>query len=157
MLRLRNPGHRLMNAPIVHRQFVIEASQQRVWDLLGRTVYRCLPLEKMNAVSETTAYAVLRLRLAFISLPLNVKVELVDISPPSSLGSKIWVKKRVIKLVALKVTFTLRPVDEGKTEVVCTAMEDGRRTMLGWLVRGQQRSFTEGMFDSIRARLEQFC
>ncbi len=157
MLRPRIPGDRLMKAPIVQRQFVIEASQQRVWDLLGRTVYGCLPLEKMNIVNETTAYAVLRWRLGFISLPLDLKLELVDISPPGLLGSKIWVKKQVIQLVALKVTFTLRPVNKGRTEVVCTAMEEGGGTILRWLLGGQQRSFTEGMFDSIRARLERFC
>ena len=157
MLRLRKIGHRLMKAPIVQRQFVIEASQQRVWDLLGRTIYRCLPLEKMNIVNETTAYAVLRWRLGFISLPLNLKLELVDISPPSLLGSKIWVKKRAIQLASLKVEFTLRPIDKDKTEVICTGMEEDRGTIAGWLVRGQQRSFAEDMFDSIKARLEQFC
>lgn len=146
-----------MKAPVVQRQFVIEAPQQRVWNLLGRTIYRCLPLEKINIVNETTAYAVLRWRFGFVSLPLDLKLELVDISPPSSLGSKIWVKKLAIQLVALKVTFTLRPVNKGKTEVVCTAMEEGRGTLLGRLMEGQQQSFTEGMFDSLKARLEQFC
>ena len=63
--------------------------------------------------------------MGFISLPLDLKLELVDISPPSLLGCKIWVKKRVIQLVALKVIFTLKPVNAGKTEVVCTEAEEG--------------------------------
>ncbi len=139
---------------ILQKEFTIAAPPEKVWDMLGKVIYRCLPLEKMDIVDETTFRAVLRWRWAFIKLPLNLKVKLVDISPPSSLGSLIRVKKGMIDMV-IKVSFTLTPVNEGKTEVVCTALDEGERNVPGWLMRGQQRSFAEEMFDSIRERLAQ--
>jgi len=139
----------------IQKQFTIEAPQNRVWELLGRGIYRCLPLEKMDIINETTFRAVLKWKLSLINIPLNVRVVLEDIFPPSLLGALIQVKKGIIDQT-MKVAFSLNEVDEGKTEVICTATGKGG-AILGGLLRRQQRSFTEGMFDSIKARLERFC
>jgi carbon monoxide dehydrogenase subunit G len=141
---------------VAQKQFVVDASQHRVWDLLGTIVYQLLPLEKVDIVNLTTFRAVLRWRMGFITFPFRVKGELVDISRPSSFGCIIRVKRGVIQL-GMKVTFTLRPVNEGKTEVVCRAIEEGTRTIMGRIMRGRQQSFAENTFDSIEARLAQLC
>ena len=67
---------------IAQKEFTIAAPQARVWELLGRIIYRSLPLEQMEVVSETTFFAVLRWRIAFIRLPLRVKVALVHLPAP---------------------------------------------------------------------------
>lgn len=144
-----------MSNEIARKQFIIEAPQGTVWDLLGRAMYRSLPLEKMDIVSETTFRAVLRWKLAFISLPLNVSVVLDNISPPGLLEAIIQVKKGIINQ-KLRVTFTLSAVDTDRTGVVCQALRNGGGT-LSWLMAGQQRSFTEDMFDAINIALKRLC
>ena len=54
---------------IAERQFVIDAPQKRVWDLLARAVYQSLPLEKIDIVNERTFFAELRWNLAFSIVP----------------------------------------------------------------------------------------
>jgi acyl-coenzyme A thioesterase PaaI-like protein len=73
-----------------------------------------------------------------------------------NVGCIILLKRGIIQL-GMKVSFRLRPVNEGKTEVVCRAMEEGTRTIIGQIMRGQQQSFAENTFDSIEARLAQLC
>lgn len=141
---------------LVQKQFAIKASQERVWNLLARTVFGVLPLEKMNLVNATTTYAVLRWRLAFVSVPLNIKIELQDVSSPSLFGSKIAVNKSILHLT-IRVRLVLRVVNDSETEVTCIALEEGKGTILGRLLRAQQRNFAMNIFDRIRQRLEQIC
>lgn len=140
---------------IGNKQFTIEAPQSRVWELLGRAIYRCLPLEQMEVSSHTTFRAVLRWRLAFIAIPLRVKVVLAEISPPNLLAALIEVRKSVINQT-MKVTFNLRPLDESKTEVSCRALRDSGG-LIAWLMRGQQQRFTGQIFDSISATIRRLC
>ena len=156
MLPPRNPGEHPVKTPIAKKQFAIEASQQRVWNLLGRVIYQCLPLEKMDIVDETTFYADLRWRLAFINIPLRLRGKFVDISPPSFLGCLLSVKKGIIQR-ELEVTFRLNPISQDKTEVTCMAEGEETRPPLKWIVKREQQRFAENVFDSIRARLEQLC
>ena len=145
-----------LETALAQKNFDIDAPQQRVWKVLGSAVFQCLPLEEMNILNQTTFHAVLRWRLGFISIPLNLRVKLVDIVAPHSLGSVIQAKKGIIQL-GLKVTFTLRPVNEGKTEVICSATEEGTGNIMGRIMRRWQRNFAGQVFDSIRARLEKIC
>ena len=80
--------------------------------------------------------------------------KLVDMSRPGSFGCIMWLKRGVIQM-GVKAKFTLRPVNEGETEVFCAAMEEGKRTIIGRLMKGQQRSFAENMFDLIKTRFKQ--
>ncbi len=154
---MRNRGDRFMRTPFIQKQFVIKSSQERVWELLGRTVYRCVPLEKMNIINETTADAIFRWKLCFLRLPLDIRVQLVDISPPSFLGSKIRVRKGIFQMAALEAIFALKPIDNSNTEVTCTGIEQKGINVIGQLLRGPQRRFTEDIFNSIRSQLELLC
>lgn len=141
---------------IAQKHFVVEASPPRVWDLLGTVVYQSLPLEKVDIVTTDSFRAVLKWPMGFITVPFDVKGKLVGMSRPGSFGSVMSVKWGLVQL-GVNVNFALKPVPEGKTEVVCTATEEGGRTIMGWILSGQQRSFAGSMFDSIRARLQQLC
>ncbi len=140
---------------IAQKEFTIAAPQARVWELLGRIIYRSLPLEQMEVVSETTFFAVLRWRIAFIRLPLRVKVALVDITSDRSLGAVISVKRGIIDSV-IDVTFSLSAVNENETGVRCLARaRDGG--LRGWLTLGLRRRFTAELFDQIYRLLRRLC
>ncbi len=145
------------NTLIVQRQFVIDAPQQRVWDLLARVIYQCLPLEKMDIVNERTFNAEVRWNLAFIGLTFHLKGEFIDISPPNFLSCALSMKRGLIQL-GLKVAFTLRPVNHHKTEVVCRVEEGkGIRKLVRWVMRKPEQRFAGNVFNSMRVRLEQLC
>lgn len=82
---------------VTQKHFIIDASQQRVWRLLGSAIFQSLPLEQMNAINQTTFYAVFRWRLGFISIPLDFKGRIVDVIEPDSLGAIIRVKKGIMQ------------------------------------------------------------
>ena len=141
---------------IAQKQFVVEASHRRVWDLLATVVYQLLPLEKVDIVNADSFHAVMKMGIGFIKFPLDVQGKIVDTARPSSYGCAMLVKRGPIK-VGVKVVITLRAVDESKTEVFCIAMEEGKRTIMGWVLREPQRKFALNMFDSIAARLQRLC
>ena len=140
---------------IAQRKFIINAPRERVWELLGRIIYRSLPLERMEVVTETSFRAVLNWRLAGLNLPLKVKVSMDDISPPEQLGASIKVKKGIIDQTVL-VSFALTTFAQDQTELVCNAATEGG-AITTWLLGGQQRRFAGGMFDTIRVQLERLC
>lgn len=143
-----------MGTSVAEKQFLIGASQQRTWELLGKMVYQCLPLEQMNLISLDTFQAVMRWRLGPVNIPLGIQGRLVDVVTPTSLGCLVLVSMGIIHL-GVKVTFTLRPASGDRTEVVCRAMEEGAKTF--WFLKGQERAFAENMFESIKTRLERLC
>lgn len=141
---------------IAQRQFVVWAGQPRVWDLLAMVTYQQLPLEQVDIVSLNRFHAVLRWGIGFIRVPFYVEGKLVDTSRPNSYGCVILVKKGPIQ-VAVKVIMLLRAVGESQTEVFCTATEEGKRTLMGLVLRRLERSFALRTFDSIGARLQRLC
>lgn len=142
---------------IARRQFVIDAPQQRVWALLPKAIYQCLPLRKIDIVNEKCFLAELKWNLAFVGLKFHLKGEFVDISPPTLLGCVISLKSGIIQLGA-RVTFVLRPVNQDKSEVVCVALEQGKRGMLTrWAARMPEQTLARSVFHAVRARLEEIC
>ena len=142
-------------SPLAHRQYVIAASRQRVWDLLASTIIQCMPVEQMQIVNDTTFLGVLRLKLGAIEVPLRLKVRAADISPIESLATVVTVEKGVFQS-SLKVTFALTEAGEKSTSVACAASEE-KGSLLMRLLRRQQRSFAGQMFDSIKQELERSC
>jgi len=141
---------------IARKQFVVGATQPRVWDLLAMATYQQLPLEQVDITSLDSFHAVLRWGIGFIRLPFYVEGKLVDTSRPNSYGCVILVKRGPIQ-VGVKVVMLLRAVDESQTEVFCTATEEGKGTLMGLVLRRLQRNFALKMFDSIGARLQRLC
>ncbi len=134
------------------KRFVIAASRGRVWDFLGSAIYHCLPLERVNIVSETTLYCMLRWEWLFIKMLFPLQVKIVDLSPNDLLTALIRVRKWGLNL-GLKVSFQLNQNGDDRTEVVCTASEEGTGRM-GWFLTGLPQRFAEGIFDSVRVQLE---
>ncbi len=112
--------------------------------------------KKVNIVTEKLFYASLKFRLGFVSLPLKLKVELVDVSPPSLFGTRISIRMGIIQFI-MAVTFTLQSANGGKTEVICTAKDEGEQIISKCLLGGQRRKFAINVFDSVMTRIQQLC
>ena len=141
---------------IAERQFVVEATQSRVWDLLATVTYQQLPLEQVDILSLDSFRAVLRWGVRSVRFPFYVEGKLTDISRPISYGCVILVKKGPVQL-GVRVSMVLKAIEGGQTKVYCTATEEGKRTVTGLLMRRLQRNFAQKMFDSIGARLQRLC
>jgi len=142
--------------PLLARSdYIIQAPQHRVWDLLASSVIQGMPVEQMDIVSDTTIVAVLRVKVGFIEVPVDLKVEVADITPMQSLSTLVNASKRGIKST-LRVSFALAAVTEDETSVACTAVEEASSPVMR-LMRWQQRRFAGEIFASIKDRLERFC
>jgi hypothetical protein len=141
---------------IAQKSFTIKSDQQKVYKVLGNAIFQCLPLEEMNILDVKNFQAVMRYRLGFINLPLKLKGKLVDVSSPVLLSFVIRVEKGFLQMV-LKTTFMLKQIDEANTGVACIAVEDGKRTIIGRITRGQQHDFAMKLFDAMQAQLQKAC
>lgn len=142
---------------IYEAQFSLQASHERVWDVLGIAVMRCLPLEQMRVQDESSFTAMLMVPMAFFRLAFNVN-GLLELDPPNSLiclieGESKW------KLVQpkLRVGFHLKADGEKRTSIRFYALREGkgRRNIIEWLLVGKEKSFAKDIVNSVRKSLEQ--
>jgi len=143
---------------IAERKFSINSSQQRIWDLLLKAVLSSMPFERMQVQSEKNVRALLKAKAWFISLPMDVEIEIVGISPPESLVSVLKAKgmKGIIWLKQSS-NFTLRPINESQTEVACTVEDGGMATILRMFMSGQVKAFTNDALNKVEERLKQWA
>ena len=149
-----------MNEVLSKRKFVLEASRERIWGLLGRVIIDSLELERFHARDDRNFNALTRVKVAFITVAMQVKGTMVNISPPEALSVLLAVKGmgRIIQL-NLKVTFTLSALDKDKTEtdIVCQ-MGDGRIWFpLGIFLMPRVKTFAREILMSIEKRLRQLA
>jgi len=145
--------------PLAERKFTIDASQERVWNLLGKVIFRSLPgLERIQIKDQDRFSALLRVKLGLITLSMDVSAELVDISPPQSLAVLLRMKG-VWGMVALtqRVMFALRSVNHGKTEVISKATGEKVSPFLGIILIRKAKSFALDTFRKIEERLKQLA
>jgi carbon monoxide dehydrogenase subunit G len=140
----------------IERKFVIKASSTKVWDLMAAVIFQTLPLESVEIVGLSSFKAVLRWKLAFISIPMNVSGKMVDVFRPSAYGCAIHVKKGPVGL-GIRVGISLNDIDDNDTKITCTVAEDGKQSFVGCLLRGFQKSFAAKILDSIENRLQTLC
>jgi carbon monoxide dehydrogenase subunit G len=142
---------------IGERKFVIDAPRERIWDLLLRTTLRLMPFEQMNIHSQTTFSGLLRMKMAFISVPMKVEMELMDIVPPEKMNTLLRAKGMGgIAWINQKSTFNLTPVDENKTEVDARIVAEGMSPAVR-LMLPRVRSFARDAFKNLEERLRQWA
>ena len=95
--------------------------------------------------------------MGFISLPMNVEMDIIDVSPLESLATVLKTKgMRGMVWLNQKATFRLTMMGEGKTEVACKTVEEGMSTLLRVFLLWKVKSFAEGAFKSLEERLRQW-
>ena len=121
-----------MERMFAERRFVIAAPRERIWDLIGRVTIDSLNLEGFNYEDERNFTALIRAKVGFISLPMHLKGEIADITPPQTLVTvlKVTGLRGMIRL-SQKVTYTLNSVDTGKPEVSCKSAGEMMRGPIG--------------------------
>lgn len=140
---------------IAEREFVIDASRERVWELIGGAILASLPgLSGMEVLDECNWQAVLRVRMGPLALNMDLKAEMVDISPPSTVGVRLAARsKGGILRLNQKVSVTFTEVGEAKTEVACKAIAENVGLFFRLFMLGRAKSFARLVFDNIQERL----
>jgi len=142
---------------IVERKFVLKASRNRIWNLIGKTVLGKLPgLERIEIIDENNIRGLLRVRIAFIPLTMLLHVEVVDIPPPQSLVIMLRAQSKwSIVQLNQKITFTLSAIDEDKTEVACKSTAEKIGALLRLIALRKLTKLAEDSLNSIEERLRQ--
>ena len=143
---------------IAERKFVIDATRQRIWDLLLRTTLRLMPFEKCYIQSDTEFSAVLRMRMAFIAVPMQVNIKIVEMTPPETMVTVLKAKGMGgLAWINQKSTFNLTQVDENKTEVTCRIEAEDMARLLRWFFLPRVKSFARDAYQNLEERLKQWA
>lgn len=142
---------------VAERKFVIDAPQEGIWELLGDAIFSSIRLERMQIIDENNFAGVVRVRIGFISLPMHLRIKLVDISSPRSLTAKVIARtKPGIFTITEETRITLTLISEGKTEVGTKAAVEEMGTLPRLLLLWKIRSFAEDILDGIKRCLEKW-
>lgn len=140
---------------VAEEKFVINASQERVWELVGDAIIGSLQLERMQIMDENNFAGIVKVRMGFIRLPLHLKIQLADVASPSSLIAKVIAKTKPAMLTITEETkIVLTPINDNQTEVVAKASVGEMGPLLRPLLFWKVRSFAQDVLGSIRKYFE---
>lgn len=143
---------------IAEKEFIISSSQQRIWELLLKAVLRFMPFERMRPLTEKSVRALLKVKMGFISMPMDVEVEVTQTSPPESMitmlrskamGGIVWINQ--------KATFNLESVGEDKTRVSCKIEDDGMGIIVRLFLLWRVKAISREAFTALEERLSQWA
>jgi len=148
-----------MSIDIAEKNFAVEASQERVWRLIGKVIFSSLPgLENVEILDENSFRAILRMKVLGVQWSMKLRGEMVDISPPESFSVKLFIESPGgLFTMEQKVTFTMTVVDKSKTAVACKATADSMGILFRALLLGQARRFARSTFEAIEKRLKELA
>jgi carbon monoxide dehydrogenase subunit G len=104
---------------LAEREFIVNATPDRVWRLIGKVIFSVLPgMESMEILDENNFRALLRVKMMGSEWVLKLKGEMVDISPPESFSVRL-ILEGLGGLVKAdqKVAFAMTPAEGRKTSV----------------------------------------
>jgi carbon monoxide dehydrogenase subunit G len=141
------------------RNFVVDASQERVWRLIGKVIFSSLPgMERMEILDENNFRSLLITRVMGAQVTLKLKGEMVDVEPPDSFSVKLFLEGPGGMFKAdQKVSFAMTPIDATKTRVACKAVMEQMGLLPGLLLTSQARSFARSTFEAIEKRLKELA
>lgn len=147
-----------MNEVFSERKFVLEASQERIWGLLGRVIIDSLEMERFHARDDRNFNALTKVKVAFITITMQVSGTMTDISPPKALSVLLEVKG-IGGMIQLnqKTTFTLSARNKDQTEMVCQMSGERIGFPLGIFLMPRVKSFAGEILESIERRLRQIA
>jgi hypothetical protein len=138
--------------PLITQTYTLAATQFRVWDLLASSILQSMPVEQTEIINDSTMRGVLRFKFAGLTIPLNLKVEVADVSPMDSFTTLVTVTKWGTETV-LRVKYDLTVVGDEQIQVSCTATIEKAPAWMA-LVSPIQKSFAAKMFEDIRKEIE---
>lgn len=142
---------------LAERKFTVGTQRQRVWSLLGRVIFDSLQLERFHARDDRNFDALLRVKLAFFSLPMQVEGLMADISPPESLTVLLEVRGLRIIQLSQKVTIALSQAEGGKTEVACKASMERMSAFFRPFLIGKAKSLGGQVLGNLEENLQRLA
>ena len=143
---------------IAEAKFIVNTSRERIWQLLLKAMMNCVSFERMQLIDARNFQGQLTMKMGFISLPMDVKLELADLSPLEFLVTLLKAKSLLgIIWLNQRATFTLLAVDKGKTEVSCQVAEEGMATLLRMFFLWKVKSFASLVLKGVEDRLRQWA
>ncbi len=140
-----------------HRSFLVETSQEKVWRLIGKAIFNCLPgMENVEILDENNFRALLQERVLGFKIPLKLTGEIVEMEPPDFFSVKLLLESGLFRM-GQKVTFTTFRVEEGKTSVDCKAAVEDPKFLTQLFLVGKARSFARSTFEAIEERLKEWA
>jgi carbon monoxide dehydrogenase subunit G len=141
---------------LARRTFEVDASPAKVWRLIGKVIFNCLPgMEEIDVVDEKNFRALQRMKIVFMEVRMRLKGEIVDITPPRSLAVNLAIEGAGgLVRMNQKVTIGMSATEAGRTEVTCEATAASMSGWLGWLLLSQARPFVQSMFEAMEKRLQ---
>lgn len=146
----------MMSTIIADRNFMVGASAERVWRLIGKVIFSSLlGMEQVEILDENNFRALLRLKVLWVNLSMKLKGEMVDMSPPETFSVNLSLESLggLLKLHQ-KVTFTMMEVEKGKTAVNCKAMAKKMGVLFRAILLAQAQHFARSTFEAIEKRLQ---
>jgi len=149
----------MMGPGIGEKDFVVEASRERVWRLIGKVIFSSLPgMEQVEILDENNFRALLRMKVLWVQLSAKLKGEMVDMAPPENFSVNLALEGLggLLKMKQ-KVTFTVIPAEKGKTAVNCKATAEKMGILFRALLLGQAQRFARATFEAIEKRLKELA
>lgn len=147
-----------MSEVFAERKFVLEASRDRVWGLLGRAIIDSLEMERFHARDDRNFNALTRVKVSFITIIMQVRGEMTDITPPEFLSVLLEIRalKGMLKLNQ-KVTFNVVSLDKDRTEITCQVSGSRIGFPLGLFIMPRAISFGGEILQKIERRLKRIA
>ena len=144
---------------MAEKSFEVEASQDRVWRLIGKVIFSSLPgMENMEILDENNFRAVLRMKTLGIPVSVRLKGEMMDVTPPDSFSVRLFIEGLGGLFQAdQKVSFAMTPLEKKKTAVNCKATVQDLAFLPRLFLLGQARSFANSTFEAIEKRLKELA
>ncbi len=142
---------------IADTKFVINSSRERIWECLIMALMRCIPFERMEFADERSFSALLKIRIGFIALPMQVKMDIVDIIEPETIVTTLKARgMRGMVWLNQKATFKLTAIDKAKTEVAGKLVAEGMATILRIFLLWRVKSFASDSLVSVKGLLKEW-
>ena len=143
---------------IAEKKFIINSSRERIWECIIRALMRCIPFEGIQFADERSFAALLKIKIGFITLPMQAKMDIVDIVEPETLVTTLNMRgMQGLVWLNQKSTFSLTAIDENKTEVAGKLAAEGIAPLLRLFLLWKVKSFARESLDNVADLLVQWA
>jgi hypothetical protein len=146
-----------MDVTVAQNSFELAATQDRVWDLLGRAIFGSLKgMEKLKIVDDNSFKAELKTKAYGIPMTMYLLGNITDMNPPESITVILNAhSKPNFVSVQQKVVITSKPAGDGKVQVSSVALVQKMTPLFKPILIGQVKKQAQDILDAIEARLKQ--
>lgn len=146
---------------LIEEKFIVKAPREKVWaflmnpDASGPCVPGC---EKIEVIDGKTYMVTVRVKIAFISLAFNMKVQITEMNPPSHLETiATGEESSMTSNIKARNVLDLNSLSESETEVSYRSEVSlfGKLGTMGQsVVKGKAKQLGKEFAEAVKSRLE---